>query len=172
MTNYFHFFGLPVSPQLDTALLKQLYYTNSRRFHPDFFTLEEEEKQAEALELSTLNNEAYKVLANEESRLQHLLQLKGRLLEEGQHSVPQEFLLTVMELNELLMELEMDEAPSLRAQAAQALASLKKQIKEEAQPIINNYDDKTASEIELNQLLMYYLKQRYLLRIQEKIKAD
>lgn len=172
MINYFTFFELPIAPALDQAELKRRFYANSRRFHPDFYTMEHEEKQAEILELSTLNNQAYKVLQNDESRLKHLLELKGALEEEGKNQVPQDFLMEVMDINEALMELEMKEDASLKAQTAEAIRQLKKEIKTAVNPIIAQYDDKSATAIELKQLAAYYLKQRYLLRIEEKIKVD
>lgn len=172
MTNYFAFFDLPISPNLDQTELKKRFYANSRRFHPDFFTMESEAKQAEILELSTLNNQAYKALQNDQSRLQHLLELKGALAEEGQNQVPQDFLMEVMDINEALMELEMEEDPSLRSGTIAAIQKLQEEIKADVAPIMAHYDDKTASEIELKQLAAYYLKQRYLVRILEKIKVD
>ena len=69
MTNYFDFYELPRSPKLDEALLRSRYLLMSKRYHPDFFTLESPEKQAEMLELSTLNNQAYQVLSEFEPRL-------------------------------------------------------------------------------------------------------
>ncbi|HRD80271.1 MAG TPA: Fe-S protein assembly co-chaperone HscB, partial [Saprospiraceae bacterium] len=61
--NYFEFFRLPLSFQLDEEALRKAFYANSKKYHPDFYTLESEEKQTEILELSTINNQAYHTLA-------------------------------------------------------------------------------------------------------------
>ena len=58
--NYFEFYNIPVSFNVDKSALKRTFYANSKKSHPDFYTLESEEKQLEVLELSTLNNKAYK----------------------------------------------------------------------------------------------------------------
>ncbi len=52
---YFDLYDLPISFLLDVKALKKKFYQLSKQFHPDFFTLESEEKQAEILELSTDN---------------------------------------------------------------------------------------------------------------------
>ena len=106
--NYFEFFKIPVSFNLNEAELKKAFYSNSKKFHPDFFTLESKEKQMEVLELSTLNNNAFKTLSNFDKRMKYILELKEVLGEEGKNKIPQEFLMEMMEINENLMELEFD----------------------------------------------------------------
>ena len=75
--NYFEFYNIPVSFKVDNAALKAIFYSNSKKYHPDFFTLENDEKQAEILELSTLNNEAYKTLKDFDKRMKYILDQKG-----------------------------------------------------------------------------------------------
>ena len=64
MKDYFAFYGLPVSFNPDTTLVKQKFYEYSKKYHPDFYINESEEKQAEVLELSTVNNKAYQAFNN------------------------------------------------------------------------------------------------------------
>ena len=106
--NYFEFFEIPISFKVDEAALKRIFYANSKKYHPDFYTLESEEKQAEILELSTLNNQAYKTLSDFDKRMKYILDLKEILAEEGQNQLPQSFLMEMMDINEVLMELEFD----------------------------------------------------------------
>ena len=47
MTDYFEFYGLPVSFNPDPAAVKQKFYKFSKKYHPDFYINESEEKQAE-----------------------------------------------------------------------------------------------------------------------------
>ncbi|MCP9237326.1 iron-sulfur cluster co-chaperone HscB C-terminal domain-containing protein [Lewinella sp. JB7] len=169
MTNYFSFFGLRPSPTLDHAALKKTFYANSKRFHPDFHTLENADTQEEVLEKSTLNNQGYKILTDEDLRLRHFLEVKGVLGEEGTNQVPQDFLLEIMEVNEALMELEFENDPSVRLKVTGLVDQLESDLQEEVHNILTNYDDATASDAELTALKNYYLKRRYLLRLREKI---
>ena len=98
--NYFEFYDIPISFKIDAAALKRTFYRLSKKYHPDFFTQESEEKQAEILQLSSLNNEAYQTLSNFDRRMKYVLDLKGVLAEEGQNQIPQAFLMEMMEINE------------------------------------------------------------------------
>ena len=167
--NYFEFFNLPLSPLIDKADLKKRFYANSRKYHPDFYTLEDEATQADVLEKSTLNNQGYKVLKDDDRRLKHLLELKGALGEEGKNPIPQDFLMEVMDINEALMELEFDDDPALRKKAHASVSKLDAELQADVKQLLENYDDEQVSDAELNQLRDYYLKRRYLLRIYKKL---
>jgi molecular chaperone HscB len=169
MTNYFSFFNLRPSPTLDEAKLKQTFYANSKRFHPDFHTLEDEATQQDVLEQSTLNNQGYKILADEDSRLKHFLEVRGILGEEGSNQVPQDFLMEIMEVNEALMELEFEDDPSVRLKVTGLIDQLDADLRRDVADTLENYDDDKATQAELDQLKDYYLKRRYLLRLREKI---
>ncbi len=169
MTNYFDYFGIPVSPSVDKADLKKKFYANSKRFHPDFHTLKSEAEREAALEQSTLNNQGYKLLLDDDRRLHHLLTLKGVLGEEGSNSVPQDFLMEIMEVNEALMELEFDDDPAAREKVNSLINALAADLEQSVAELINQYDDATVSPESLEQLKDYYLKKRYLLRLRGKI---
>ncbi len=167
--NYFEFFNLKPAFQIDEGELKRRFYENSRKYHPDFYTLASEAEQAANLELSTLNNQAYQTLADPDRRMKYLLEYKGALAAEGNNDIPPDFLMEMMELNEALMELEM--APD-----AEALETLQHQLKAqedtlyaEVAAILAAYDDDTATTQELAAIKDYYLKKRYLLRIRESL---
>ncbi len=167
--NYFEFFEISVNFKLDEAELKRTFYANSKKYHPDFFTLESEEKQMEVLELSTLNNNAYKTLSNFDKRMKYILDLKEILGEEGKNKIPQEFLMEMMDINENLMELEFDFDQSNFDKVQTDLKSLETNLLEEVTPFIENYDDTAPKEEELNAIKNYFLKKRYLLRIKENL---
>lgn len=168
MTNYFQFFNLPPSPTVDQAALKKTFYANSRKFHPDFHTLEDEATRDESLEQSTINNQGYKVLSDEDRTLKHLLELKGVLGEEGSNKMPQSFLMEIMDVNEALMELEFDDDPAARARIDKMVAELEAGFRAEVGDLLENYDDATTNEAELQRLKDYYLKKRYLLRLKNR----
>lgn len=169
MTNYFSFFGLRPSPTLDEAALKQTFYANSKRFHPDFHTLADANTQQEVLEQSTINNQGYRTLSNEDTRLRHFLEVKGVLGEEGSNEVPQDFLMEIMEVNEALMELEFEDDPTVRNKTVALIERLEADLRSEVAEIFAHYDDETATTKQLLTLKDYYLKRRYLLRLREKI---
>ena len=167
--NYFEFFDIPIAFIIDEAELKKRFYENSKKYHPDFYTLESDEKQTEILELSTLNNEAYQTLADFDRRLKYILELKNALAEEGKNEVPQDFLMEMMDINEVLMELEFDFDKAKYAQALKQIKAQESSIYAEVKSLIENYDDKKATEAELSAIKDFYLKKRYLLRIRENL---
>ena len=168
--NYFEFYDVPVDLNVDKTALKKTFYKNSKKYHPDFYTMESEEKQAEILEKSTLNNEAYQVLSDFDRRLKYLLMMKGMMEEEGQNnSLPQDFLMEMMDINEAIMELEFDHDKQTYQNALQSAQSLESSLNEEIQPIIDQYNDATATEKDLEMLKTFYLKKKYLLRIYENL---
>jgi len=167
--NYFDFFNLPVSFLLDEAALKRKYYANSKKYHPDFYTLESEKKQAEILEQSTFNNQAYKTLADFDLRMKYILDLKEVLAEEGKNQIPQEFLMEMMEINESLMELEFDFDSKTYESVLLQLNQQKENAYQNIAPILEHYDDKKVTFEELKKVKNYYLKKRYLLRIRENL---
>ncbi len=167
--NYFEFYNIPVSFKVDFAALKDTFYTNSKKYHPDFYTLENDEKQTEILELSTLNNEAYKTLKDFDKRMKYILDQKGIMKEEGQNKLPQSFLMDMMEINEALMELEFDFDEVKKNEALNQLKNQESSIYAEVDAIIENYQDDKATEEDLKAIKDYYLKKRYLLRIHENL---
>ncbi|WP_116108191.1 iron-sulfur cluster co-chaperone HscB C-terminal domain-containing protein [Lewinella sp. IMCC34191] len=169
MPDYFEFFGLHPSPRIDLAALKKAFYANSKQFHPDFHTLEDEATQQDILEKSTLNNEAYKVLSDDDQRLRHLLEIKGILEDEGQNKVPQEFLMEIMEVNEALMELEFEDDPAVRQKVEGLIDQLESSLNREVAPLMAAYNPDEVTEADLQLLKDYYLKRRYLMRLREKI---
>ena len=167
--NYFDFFEMPVAFLLDEGVLKSRFYTNSKKYHPDFYTLESDDKQAEILELSTLNNKAYKTLSDFDLRMKYVLKIKGILKEEGKNQIPQNFLMEMMDINEELMELEFDFDQATFNKVQAALQGQESDLLQTIQPILKNYDDSTATNNDLLTIKDYYLKKRYLLRIRENL---
>ena len=170
MTDYFQFLEVPHRFLLDGAELRRKFIANSKRLHPDRFTLDSDARQQEALYLSSLNNRAYEVLSDVDLRMQHLLQLRGLLPEEGGNAeLPKTFLLDMMDINEALMEMEMDPDPQTLAELTQQVNQLEQSFYREIEPIIENYDHVHTSPDELEPVKNFFLKKRYLLRIMEKL---
>ena len=84
-------------------------------------------------------------------------------------TIPQDFLLEMMDINEQIMELQFE----YNANAANVLTSKieKKaiELKESIQNTIDHYNDETSSNDQLELIRDYYLKNRYLLRLKENM---
>ncbi len=168
--NYFEFFDLPVGFHVDEAALRQQYYRKSKQYHPDFYTLSTVQHQEEMQALSTLNNEAYKTLADPDRRMRYILELHGLLGEAEQTApLPQAFLLEMMELNESLMELEFEFDPARYEQALLELQNTENQLYAAIVPILNRYPVSENPESDLLLVKEYFYKKRYLLRIRENL---
>lgn len=169
--NYFELYEIPVGFSPNQDLIKQKFYALSKKYHPDFYINESQEKQDEVLELSTLNNKAFQVLKDDQKRLHYILELKGQLVEGENHSLPQDFLMEMMEVNEALMELEFD-SDLLK------LAALKNQISDIENSLISDLKALTSSfhnvdgveqENTLKAIKDIYYRNKYLHRIKENL---
>lgn len=167
--NYFDFYNIPISFMPNKKALKRTFYANSKKYHPDFYTLETEEKQAEILELSTLNNEAYKTLSDFDQRMKYILDIKSVLAEEGKNKVPNDFLMEMMDINEELMELQFDFDEKKLQQVQTALKEQEQTQYQSIAAILENYNDENVSDRELLAIKNFYLKKRYLLRIKNNL---
>jgi len=168
--NYFEFFGLPVSFQVDEAALQRRFYQNSRQYHPDFHTQADAGEQERMLELTTLNNQAWKTLSDPDRRIRYVLEIKGLLGDEtAQPPLPQDFLMEMMDINEGLMELEFDFDTDRYAATLQALESLENELETGIRPLLAAWTEADGTEEQLLRVRDFFLKKRYLLRIRENL---
>ncbi|MBC8083075.1 MAG: co-chaperone Hsc20 [Hymenobacter sp.] len=168
--DYFAFFGLPESFRPDEAALKRLYYAKSRETHPDFHATSSAENQAEMLRQATLNTDAYRTLTDPDQRMAYLLRRHGLLAEGKQEQLPPDFLMEMMDLNEQLMDLQAAPAAAVAPVAAEVTA-LTETLDAGIQPVLAGYEGLPADHrpAALQQICTYYLKKRYLLRIQAQV---
>ena len=166
--NYFDFYGLPETCSLNDADVKKKFYQLSKQYHPDFYANEDEAKQQEILELSTLNNKAYQTLANPAKRLEYILRLHNLVSEGAKPQLPADFLIEMMDINERIMEV--DSATELGSITAEVLA-IEGDMNEELLALTTDYVtlDDTAKESRLNDIANIYFRQKYLLRIKESL---
>ena len=168
MINYFDFYAIPQSFNLDAAFLKKKFYELSKQYHPDFYANEDDAKQQEILELSTLNNKAYQTLSDPARRLEYILKLHGLISEGAKPQLPAAFLMEMMDVNERLMEV--DTVEDLGKITAEVLA-VEGDMNEELDKLTVDYQqlDDTAKESRLNEIADIYYRQKYLLRIKESL---
>jgi molecular chaperone HscB len=168
--NYFELYNIPQSFHPDAAAVKKKYYELSRKYHPDRFTLADEESQKEALRMSAMNNEAYKVLNNADATMAYVLKLHGLLEEEEKYDLPPDFLMEMMDLNETISDYEMDaENETMKLQAAQALQEQLDTWDAQVAPLTDKFDPEKPDEALLKQIKDSYFRKKYLLRIKERI---
>ena len=158
--NYFELFVLPVSFKIDKSKLAQKYFELQKKYHPDFFANGTEHEQAEALEISSQLNKALKIFKNDDQTIKYVLQLKELLEEEEKYQLPPAFLMEMMELNEELSE-----------DSVKQIEKLETAFYSEIQPIIENYNDATATTAHLLKLKEYYYKKKYLQRILDRLEG-
>ena len=168
--NHFEFYQLPVALSVDEAAVRRAYLLNSKKYHPDFHTLSDESEQVKMLELSTRNNEAFKTLSDPDNRVRYVLEMKGLLgLNNENPSLPQDFLMEMMDINEALMELSSDFDTERYANTLQAVNNLEGALETSIQPIVSSWSEITGSDADLQKVQEYFFKKRYLLRIKENL---
>lgn len=163
--NYFELYDIPVSFKPDQQQLKQKFYELSRKYHPDFFTQENEFEQGEALEMSSLVNKAYKTFQNKDLTIKYVLQLKGLLEEEEKYPLPSDFLMEMMELNEQLTDAKMEEDPAKVSELKKEIDNQEAEIYAPVKAIVEGYEEGTTTTEDLLKVKEYYFKKKYLNRI-------
>lgn len=156
--NYFELFEIPVSLSIDKSVVTKKYVDLQKKYHPDFYTQENELAQEEALEKSSAINKAMKVFKNPDATLKYVLELKGLIEDEEKYPLPPDFLMEVMELNENLDE-----------NSISAIETFEKNIYSDVAGIIENYSDAAVTNEQLLKLKEYYYKKKYLQRILERL---
>ena len=168
-SNYFEWFGLNPSLSIDEGQLKRSFYQKSKSVHPDFHTLADSDAQEAVLQQASYNNVAYKTLKDFDPRLRYVLDLYGYLPEEGKASVPQEFLMEMMDFNEFIMELEMDYDTDEAQKVLDKLKELDQSLNHDIKDILDLDDLSKLNPAQWEALRDYYLKKRYLWRLEKNI---
>ncbi len=134
-TDYFSFFGLPRSLNIDAAALEQEFYRLSRKLHPDIYVSASERERDWSLEKSSQLNAAYRTLKDPIARTEYLLRLEGlhfdeqskRATEAARQSgaqkkqiVPPSLLEEVFELNVQLEAFRAERTEAARRELEQA----------------------------------------------------
>jgi molecular chaperone HscB len=170
--NYFALYEIPPSFHPDAAAVKAKYYELSRKYHPDRFANAAGKERAESLRMSALNNDAWKTLTNPDRTMAYLLKENGVLEEDEKYALDPDFLLEMMELNELVSEHELEPAnPDIKQDASVALQDQLNYWQEEVTPLLNKFDQGDHSRELLLQIKDYYFRKKYLNRIEERMRA-
>lgn len=167
--NYFELYKIPVSFLPDEKYIRDRYLSLSRQFHPDFYATASPEKQVEILNLSTENNKAFNILSDFDRRMKYILRETGHLEEEEKFTLPQMFLMEMMDLNELLMEIQFDPDPVKLGEVTSRLDVADSHLLAEIMPVLEQFDASTATPAFYHRVKEFYYKRRYLLRIRQQL---
>lgn len=170
LPNYFDFYDLPIQFNPDLNAIKSKFYAYSKQYHPDFFANENEDKQQEVLDLSTLNNKAYQVLSNPQKRLKYVLELKGVVETDEGYQLPQSFLMEMMDVNEALMDLEFEPDVAKLNQVYADVEEIEQNLERELLNLTHEFDtQKNNEEQTLLSIKDLYYRQKYIHRIRERL---
>ena len=163
--DYFELYEMPVSLQVDKKYVQKKYFELQKKYHPDFFSNESAEEQADVLEKSSIINKAYKTFQNDDETIKYVLQIKGLLEEEEKYELPPAFLAEMMEINETLMEVD----DSTLEETETKINQLQKHLYAEVQINIEYYNQENTTNEQLLLVKDYYFKKKYLKRILERL---
>ena len=163
--DYFELYEMPVSLQVDKKYVQKKYFELQKKYHPDFFSNESAEEQADVLEKSSMINKAYKTFQNDDETIKYVLQIKGLLEEEEKYELPPAFLAEMMEINETLMEVD----DSTLEETETKINQLQKHLYAEVQINIEYYNEENTTNEQLLLVKDYYFKKKYLKRILERL---
>ncbi|MBS1775976.1 MAG: DnaJ domain-containing protein [Bacteroidetes bacterium] len=169
MVNYFETFGLPVSFHPPQDLVRKKYYELSRKHHPDRFAQEPKDEAINALQMSALINDGYKILKDAEATVEYVLRLEGVLETDEKYSLPQSFLMEVMDLNEAVSEYEMLRTEESKQMSLVTLEEQNTALKNKMDHLLNSYDAGNKTSESLAQIKDCFFRKKYLLRIQKRI---
>ncbi len=168
--NYFEFYGLEEKFFIDEDALKKKFYEFSKKYHPDFHALKSEEEQNELLELSSINNQAYKALQNFNSRLEQILFNKGILITDEKYALAPDFLMEMMEINEAIMDLSLEPDTKSAAKLKTQVEVMNADINESLHSAAKSYDEASENQDAiLLKIKDFYYRRKYLLRIQDSL---
>lgn len=153
--------------QIDEAQLKKKFYAMSKEYHPDFYANESQEKQDEILELSTINNKAYKILSDPLKRIEYILELHDLIADGDKYTLPQEFLMDMMDVNEALMDMEFDPDPSRLMTITSEVDQLEASLFDELKQLTDEFDGNAGSDRKeiLEKIRDIWYREKYLMRI-------
>jgi len=157
--NYFELFEFEIAPIIDKSLLTKKYLQLQKQYHPDNYSLSDENEQNQSLEMSSLINKAFAIFKDDLKTIGYFLEIKGLISEEEKYQLPSAFLMEMMEVNEQIDEGGFDEME---------LANLQQKMDQEIQLVIQ----KNASELSEGELLLikeFYYKKKYLKRILDRL---
>jgi molecular chaperone HscB len=173
-SNYYDFFGLEHRLNLDLKDLEKRFYSLSRQYHPDGYTLKSRQEQQYALDATAVLNDAYRTLRDPLDRAEYLLKENGfDIGEQGSKNVPPELLEEVFELNMALEELRSgDDAarPALEV-ARNKFLGMRDRIDSELAAKFTEYDQKRDGNV-LAEIRGMLNRRRYVRNLVNEVEKE
>lgn len=162
MLSYFDYYNIPCQYKLNQSELRKLFYSKSKDLHPD------QSNQMDAIDQTSVNNEAYRILSDPHLRLKHILEIFNGPMDESKMQLPKAFLMDMMDINEEI-EFVSDEN---RASLNEKIKSLIQSEEDHYNIIIQNFDKQDHSEEVLRKLEEFYFKQKYYYRMLQNMNRE
>jgi molecular chaperone HscB len=172
MVNYFELYQLPLSFRPDKDAVKKKFYELSRLYHPDRFAQAADAERAEALRMAALNNDAYKTFNSTDATMAYILKLYNMLEDEEKYSLPPDFLMEMMDLNEAVSDYEMQPGDKqMQEQVQNMIAAQFADWDTSIKPLTEDFGHDLAKTETLVKIKDFYFRKKYLLRIQQRINT-
>lgn len=163
--NYFDFFDLPQTFNLDRKLLDSAYLKIQQEVHPDKFARASDAEKRQSLQLATFANTAYRTLKNPIQRGLYLCEFHGLDPQlETNTSMPKSFLMQQMELRE-----SMDDARGQIVALSQLQEQVISDLKKITDSIGKNFDELNQPEAALIELRAALFLERFLEELEQRI---
>ncbi|HUN17580.1 MAG TPA: iron-sulfur cluster co-chaperone HscB C-terminal domain-containing protein [Saprospiraceae bacterium] len=162
MLSYFDYYNIPCQYKLNQSELRKLFYSKSKDLHPD------QSNQMDAIDQTSVNNEAYRILSDPHLRLKHILEIFNGPMDESKMQLPKAFFMDMMDINEEI-EFVSDEN---RASLHEKIKSLIQSEEDHYNIIIQNFDKQDHSEEVLRKLEEFYFKQKYYYRMLQNMNRE
>jgi len=159
--NYYELFELDVTAVADKTSVSKKYIELQKKFHPDFFTNENEADKENALEQSAAINKGFNILSNTEKTIEYFLQIKGIITADEKYHLPPDFLMEMMELNEAIDEDNTNTVNQINA--------FENALNNDISQLLLKGNSITLPEEDLQKLKEYYYKKKYLKRILDRL---
>ena len=157
--NYFELFEFEIAPIIDKSLLTKKYLQLQKQYHPDNYSLSDENEQNQSLEMSSFINKAFAVFKDDLKTIGYFLEIKGLISEDEKYQLPSAFLMEMMEVNE-----QIDEGDFV----ASSLEPIQHDLDQEIQFVIQKGTLGFTDE-ELLKVKEFYYKKKYLKRILDRL---
>jgi molecular chaperone HscB len=163
--NFFQLFSLPESFLLDDDALTKNYLALQENVHPDRFANATADQQLQAMQSSSLLNDAFAVLSSPTGRAAYLLGLQGIDVNNvRQAELGQGLLLEQIAIRERLEELPRDES------AIAELEDLKAKIRDRSMACQKKFSTQFEAQDYKSAKTIYY-EMQYFQKLQTEIEA-
>ncbi len=153
--DYYQVYALPYRLCIDQDSLRNAFLKMARKAHPDYYAAQGEEAQKESLKKSSLFNNAYKTLRNDQLRAEYLMGLSDLDIQSNKQAIPPTLLEEIFEIQEAgehLKQARLSSDSEKLEKAEKEVAEYRKMVKEEREKIVESLQklfqehDKLAEE--------------------------